>query len=113
MDELWRRCAAELAALIAERQVTSREVIEAHLARIDEVSSRVNAVTATMAESTRFILPANVLGLPAVAIPVGIEASGPTSVQIYADLWREDLCLDAAQTIEDAAGALCPIDPVT
>jgi len=66
-----------------------------------------------VADATRFILPANVLGLPAVAIPAGIGAGMPTSVQIYADLWREDLCLDAAQTIEDAVGAPCPIDPVT
>ncbi len=36
-DELWRMSATELAALIAERQVSVREVIETHLRRIDVV----------------------------------------------------------------------------
>ena len=43
-NELWRRGAVELAGMIASRQVSSREVIEAHLARIDEVNPRLNAV---------------------------------------------------------------------
>jgi hypothetical protein len=30
---------------------------------------------------------------------------------VYADLWRDDLCLSAAQTIEYALGVLTPIDP--
>jgi len=43
-DELWRKGALELAGLIASRQVSSREVVEAHLRRIDEVNPRLNAV---------------------------------------------------------------------
>ena len=35
-NELWRKGALELAGLIARREVSSREVVEAHLARIDE-----------------------------------------------------------------------------
>ncbi len=42
--ELWRRSARELAHLIANRQVTSREVVEAHLKRIDEVNPHLNAI---------------------------------------------------------------------
>ena len=44
MNELWRRTAGELAALIRSGEVSSREVVEAHLARIDEVNPTVNAV---------------------------------------------------------------------
>jgi amidase len=81
-------------------------------------------------ETVRFITPGNVLGLPALVLPLrladgpGLGAAHgkrttqitprvltqlphkprPESVQIYADLWREDLCLRAAEAIE----ARCP-----
>jgi amidase len=32
-------------------------------------------------------------------------------VQIMGTLFRDDLCLDAAQIVEDEIGALTPIDP--
>jgi len=51
-------------------------------------------------DATRFILPGNALGLPCVALPMGPTNGLPTSVQIYADLWREDLCLAAAAILE-------------
>ncbi len=43
-DELWRRGAVELAGMIARREVSSREVVAAHLARIDEVNPHLNAI---------------------------------------------------------------------
>jgi amidase len=61
----------------------------------------------------RFITPANLLGIPAIAIPTGVADGLPTGVQIYADRWREDLCLLAAEMIEAEIGQICPIDPVT
>lgn len=42
--ELWRKSAGKLASQIAQRKVTSREVIEAHLERIDEVNGTINAM---------------------------------------------------------------------
>jgi amidase len=51
MDALCTLPATSLAILIADREVTSREVVEAHLARIDEVNGAVNAVTVVLAES--------------------------------------------------------------
>ncbi len=60
----------------------------------------------------RFITPANVLGLPAAAVPTGVTNGLPTGVQVYADRWREDLCLTGAEIIEAALGQICPIDPV-
>jgi amidase len=62
--------------------------------------------------TTRFILPANVLGLPALALPTGVADGLPTGVQIYADLWREDLCLEAAEIVEAGVEMPTPIDPV-
>lgn len=50
-DALWSKGAGELAELIRERKVSSREVVQAHLDRIDAVNGAVNAVTVTLAES--------------------------------------------------------------
>ena len=48
-DELWRKGALELAGLIKARQVSSREVVEAHLRRLatDELPTRCRALAAT------------------------------------------------------------------
>jgi amidase len=69
--------------------------------------------TNTTLMQLQFITPGNLLGIPAVALPMGVADGLPTGVQIYADLWREDLCLHAAAEIEKAVGRLCPIDPVS
>ena len=60
-----------------------------------------------------FITPGNLLGIPAVALPMGVADGLPTGVQIYADLWREDLCLHAGAEIEKAVGQICPINPIS
>lgn len=53
MSELWKHGAAALAGMIARRQVSSAEVVEAHLARIAAVNPALNAVVAVHAESAR------------------------------------------------------------
>ena len=53
----------------------------------------------------------NALGLPAVALPVGIGDGLPQAVQLIGPRYREDLCLDAAAAVEDRLGILTPIDP--
>src|ERR1019366_7006527 len=62
-------------------------------------------------EMVRFTLPANLMGLPAACVPTGVANGLPTGAQIIGNLLREDLCLDAAQIIEDSVGVLTPIDP--
>jgi amidase len=66
-----------------------------------------------LARATRFILPANALGLPVVALPMGLASGLPVGFQIYADLWREDLCLVAAGIVERGVPMRVPVDPVT
>ena len=61
----------------------------------------------------QFITPGNLLGIPSVALPTGVADGLPTGVQVYAERWREDLCLDAASLIEARLGRITPIDPVT
>lgn len=52
-NELWRLSAAELAAAIRNKTVSSREVLEAHLARVDKVNGHVNAIVRVMADDAR------------------------------------------------------------
>jgi amidase len=59
------------------------------------------------------ILAPAVVGLPCVAVPTGVSDDGPLGVQLVADRFREDLCLDAAEAIEKRAGLLTPIDPMS
>ncbi|MGW2916836.1 amidase [Streptomyces angustmyceticus] len=51
------------------------------------------------------------VGVPAVAVPTGLASGLPQGIQILAGMYREDLCLDAAQRIEERLGALTPLDP--
>ncbi|MFI5055749.1 MAG: amidase [Actinomycetota bacterium] len=44
MDALWRRSAVELAAAMRTREVSAREVLGAHLARIAETNPAINAI---------------------------------------------------------------------
>ena len=48
--ELWRMSAREMAQAIRNRQASSREVVEAHLRRIEGVNPSINAVVIVMAE---------------------------------------------------------------
>jgi amidase len=66
-----------------------------------------------IAQATRFILPASALGLPVVAFPMTLANGALTGIQIYADLWREDLCLEVAEIIEQGVGQIAPIMPTS
>ncbi len=59
----------------------------------------------------RMAMAVNALGLPAVALPVGIGDGLPQVVQVIGPRYREDLCLDAAAALEDRVGIITPIDP--
>ncbi len=49
-EPLWRRDAVELARLLRSREVSAREVMQAHLDRIAEVNPRINAIVTLDAE---------------------------------------------------------------
>lgn len=53
MTELWRRSAIDLARMIAAREASSVEVVEAHLDRIEAVNPRLNAIVRVLDEDAR------------------------------------------------------------
>jgi amidase len=53
MSEIWQLSATELAQRIARRELSSAEVVDAHLARIDAVNPALNAVVRVLADEAR------------------------------------------------------------
>lgn len=76
------------------------------------LESRDRAGRDRVASAMRLCTVTSFVGVPAVAVPTGLAADGlPCGVQIVGRAFREDLCLDAAQAVEDRLGVLTPIDP--
>jgi len=55
----------------------------------------------------------SLVGVPAVAVPTGLVDGLPSGVQVIGQMYREDLCLKAAEAIERRLGVLTPIPPGT
>lgn len=53
----------------------------------------------------------NLLGLPSVAVPVGLDQGLPQAVQIIGPMFQEMRILDLAELIEREVGVLTPVDP--
>ncbi|MEU9851735.1 amidase [Streptomyces sp. NPDC047974] len=75
------------------------------------LESRDRAGRNRVASAMRLCTVTSFVGVPGVAVPTGTADGLPTGVQVVGRAFREDLCLDAAQAIEDRLGVLAPIDP--
>ncbi|MGY3678240.1 amidase [Streptomyces sp. TE33382] len=75
------------------------------------VESRDRSGRDRVASAMRLCTVTSFVGVPGVAVPTGMAGGLPTGVQIVGRAFREDLCLDAAQAIEDRLGVLAPVDP--
>ena len=60
----------------------------------------------------RPVLPANLLGLPAAVVPVGMADGLPVGAQLVGRRFADLTCLNAAQQLETLFGTITPIDPV-
>jgi amidase len=61
--------------------------------------------------SMSIVVTVNLVGVPAVVVPTGIDDGLPQVAQIIGSFGREDLCLDAADALEAAICIPMPIDP--
>ena len=62
-------------------------------------------------ESQVLTVTVNLLGLPSLAVPVGVSQGIPQAVQIIGPMFQEMRILDVAELIEREVGLLTPIDP--
>ncbi len=53
MDDLWRLSAIEMADRVARREISARQLTEAHIARIEAVNPALNAVVVPLFETAR------------------------------------------------------------
>ena len=105
---LWQWSAANLAKAIREKKISSQEVIQAHLDRIEAVNHKVNAVTVvlgedalrTASEADKQIAAGENVG-PLHGVPITVKENFD----------HEDLCLNAAEIIEQQQGVFTPIEP--
>ncbi|NBE56214.1 amidase [Streptomyces boluensis] len=64
-----------------------------------------------VATAMRLCTATSFVGVPAVAVPTGLVDGLPAGVQVVGRAFREDVCLAAAQEIEDRLGVLTPVGP--
>ncbi len=108
MNELCSKGAVELAGLIASRKVMSGDVVDAYLARIDEVNPGLNAVTVTLAETAR-AAAAEVDRAIAAGKPVGPLAGVPFTVKENIDVAGSATTWGVAAMAKQAASADAPL----
>jgi amidase len=77
---------------------------EAPMPQLDDLKGTPRVKSMLDAQAPLYII--NHLGLPAAAVPTGLVDGAPMGVQIVGQPFREDLCLDAAQVIENHVGIL-------
>ena len=85
MTELWQQTASELAAMIAGKEVSSTEVIDAHLVRIERVNPQLNAITWVLGDEARAAAKAADAAL-ASGEPLGPLHGVPLTVKQNIDL---------------------------
>ncbi len=75
------------------------------------LESRDRAGWDRVASGMRLCTVTSFVGVPGVAVPTGTADGLPSGVQLIGRAFREDLCLTAAEAIEDRLGVLTPVDP--
>ncbi|MFH9671025.1 amidase [Streptomyces sp. NPDC017405] len=95
------RSAAEIAAAVRGRRVTPREVVAAHLARIERLDGRIGAfrtvrAEAALAEADAVAARADLAGLPLAGVPVAVKDNLPV---------RGESCRNGSAATPDAPAA--------
>ncbi len=120
MSELWRKSAVELAAMIRDREVSSREVIQAHLDRIEAVNPYLNAIVRLLPDQAlaaadaadRFVSDGAGLG-PLHGVPFtvkeNIDLAGTPTTQAIPALAEAVAPVDAPQVERMRAAGAIPI----
>jgi len=120
VSELWRMSAVELAAMIRNREVSSREVIQAHLDRIEAVNPYLNAIVRLLPDQAlaaadaadRAVAAESALG-PLHGVPFtvkeNIDLAGTPTTQAIPALAEAVAPIDAPQVERLRAAGAIPI----
>jgi amidase len=120
MTEIWKMGGAELATRIRRRELSSREVIEAHIRRIESANPSLNAVTALLADEAlsaadtadRAVKAGDVVG-PLCGVPMTVkedsDVKGSATTHGLAPLRNAIVERDAPQFAELRAAGAIPI----
>lgn len=100
IDELWRLGAADLATLTLSGQVSSREVVQAHLNRIESVNGKVNAVVRLLGESA-LAQAADADRSLARGKPLGLLHGVPVSIKDAMDVAGDPTTYGLASALDD------------
>jgi amidase len=124
MTELWRKSAVELAAMIRDGEVSSREVVQAHLDRVAAVNPALNAIVRLLPDQAlaaadaadRAVADGTSLG-PLHGVPVtvkeNIDLAGTPTTQAIPALAEAVAPIDAPQVERlRAAGAIPSAAPI-
>lgn len=105
--ELWAFSATQLATLVVDREVSAREVVQAHLDRIESVNPAVNAISAVLAESA--LADADrVDGAVRAGAPLGPFAGVPFTVKENIDVEGQPTTAGVAAFRDRTASADAP-----
>jgi amidase len=120
VSELWRKGAVELAKLISDREVSSREVVQAHLDRVEAVNPHLNAIVrllpgealAAADAADRAVADGSALG-PLHGVPCtvkeNIDVAGTPTTQAIPALAEAVAPVDAPQVERLRAAGMIPI----
>src|SRR5689334_17194433 len=120
VSELWRKGAVELAALIRDREVSSREVVQAHLDRIEAVNPALNAIVRLLPDQAlaaadaadRAVADGTTLG-PLHGVPCtvkeNIDLAGTPTTQAIPALAEAVALIDAPQVERLRAAGAIPV----
>ncbi|MGH9113584.1 MAG: hypothetical protein ACRDZN_15010 [Acidimicrobiales bacterium] len=110
-DDVLTWPATQLAEAIRQRQVSSRELLEVALDRVDRINPKLNAVVTLDVERAPLLINwtglIGVMGLPSAVPPVGTTATSgmPVGVQVVAPWYHDREAIRAAGLPAEACGA--------
>ena len=123
MQDLWRKTAHELAALVRKRELSPLEVLDAHLAVIERLNPKLNAIVTLATDSARAAARAaeqavtrgDKLG-PLHGLPIGIKdivATANIRTTYGCPLYADNVPTEDAEVVRrlKAAGAIVEREP--
>jgi amidase len=106
VSELWRKSAVELAAMIRDREVSSRDVVQAHLDRIEAVNPSLNAIVRLLADEA--LVAADTADRQ---LADGVQGLGPLHGVPFTVKENIDLAgTPTTQAVPALAEAIAPVD---